>query len=193
MYEENVYEAKVKQLMTEFREVTEELMKKECYYDGLAKNICKQAKHYYDTYDGRWSHLYFDNNFIDNAEVRVAEIRVKFYGNILSVIVTVAVNPSDLRNDLQLNGKEKKLMAKAKRLWKNDAGYSHMYDLEEYEQISNELMDQEHEVVLVDEKNYNFTELELMNGQNICVSNLIIGKCNGTNILLNMFEVKEND
>ena len=143
--------------------------------------------------DGRWSHLYFNNNFIDNAEVRVAEIRVKFYGNILSVIVTVAVNPSDLRNDLQLNGKEKKLMAKAKRLWKNDAGYSHMYNLEEYEQISNELMDQEHEVVLVDEKNYNFTELELMNGQNICVSNLIIGKCNGTNILLNMFEVKEND
>ena len=193
MNEENVYEAKVKKLMTEFREVTEELMKKECYYDGLAKNICKQAKHYYDTYDGRWSHLYFDSNFIDNAEVRVADIRVKFCGNTISVIVKVAVNPSDLRKDLQLNDKEKKLVTKAKRLWKDDAGYNHMYDLEEYEQISNKLIDLEHEVALVDEKYYNFTELELMNGKNICKGNLIIGKRNGADILLNMFEVKEND
>lgn len=193
MYEENVYEAKVKKLMTEYQVLAEELLKKECYQDGLKKNICYHAKRYYDTYLGRWSHLYFDKNFIDNAEVRAADIRVEFCGNDIGVIVTVAVNPSDLRKDLKLNDKEKKLMAKAKRLWKDDADYSHMYDFEEYEQISNELMDLEHEVVLVDEKYYHFKELELMNGKNICKGNLIVGKRNGADILLNMFEEKEND
>ena len=191
MYEENVYEAKVKKLMTEYQELAEELMKKECYFDGLRKNICKQTKHYYDTYDGRWSHLYFDSNFIDNAEVRVADIRVNFYGNTISVIVKVAVNPSDLRNDLQLNDKEKKLLAKAKRLWKEDADCPCMYNLGEFEGFSKDLMDLQHGVALVDEKYYNFTELELMNGKNICISNLIIGKRNGADVLLNMFEDRD--
>ena len=193
MYEENVYEAKVKQLMTEFREVAEELMKRECYFDGLTKNICKQAKHYYDTYDGRWSHLYFDKTFIDNAEVRIADIRVDFRGNNISVTVKVAVNPSDLRKDIKLNAKEKKLMAKAKKLWKNDVNYYHMYDLREYEEISEELTGLQHEVMLVNEYYYSFNELELMDGKNICRSNLVIGKCDGADILLNMFEEKIND
>ena len=193
MYEENVYEAKVKKLMTEFREVAEELMKRECYFDGLTKNICKQAKHYYDTYNGRWGRLYFNSHFVDNAEVRVADIRVKFYGNSISVIVKVAVNPSELRNDLQVNDKEKKLLAKAKRLWKEDVDCPCMYNLEEYEGISKDLMFLEHEVKLVNEYYYNFTELDLKNGKNICTSNLVIGKRYGADILLNMFEEKEND
>ena len=33
----------------------------------------------------------------------------------------------------------------------------------------------------------------MMNGKNICISNLVIGKRYGADILLNMFEEKEND
>ena len=193
MYEKNVYEAKVKKLMTEYLELAEELMKKECYHDGLRKNICKLAKGYYDTYEGRWSHLHFNKDFIDNAEVRVADIRVLFIGNNIRVVVKVAVNPSDVRKDLQLNDKEKKLMAKAKRLWNGDADYSSMYDFKEFEEISETLKYLDHEVSLVDEYYFSFGELELMNGVNICMSNLIIGECNGADVSLNMFEKRGND
>ena len=141
MYEKDVYEAKVKKLMTEYQKLAEELMKKECYYDGLRKNICT----------------------------------------------------SDLRKDIKLNAKEKKLMAKAKKLWKNDINYYHMYNLREYEEISEELTGLQHEVMLVDDYYYSFNELELMDGKNICRSNLVIGKCHGADILLNMFEEKIND
>jgi len=193
MFEKNVYEAKVNKLMTEYQELAEELMKKECYYDGLRESICKLAMRYYDTYLGRWSHLHFDKNFIDNAEVRAADIRVEFHGNDLCVIVKVAVNPADLRKDLLLNDKERKLLAKAKRLWKEYADCAHMYNLKEYEEISSELIGLQHEVMLVDDYYYSFNELELMDGKNICRSNLVIGKCHGADILLNMFEEKEND
>ena len=56
-----------------------------------------------------------------------------------------------------------------------------------------EVAEEEHEVKLVNEYYYNFTELDLMNGKNICISNLVIGKRYGADILLNMFEEKEND
>ena len=190
MFEVDVNEAKVKLLMTEYQELTEELMKKECYLDGLKERICHQAKLYYDTYLGRWSHMYFDKNFIDNAEVRASDIRLKFYDGNINVLVTVAVNPSDLRKDLKLNAKEKKLLGKAKKLWKEVAEDRLMYNLEEFEKISFHLMDYENQIELVNEECFCFKELDLMNGTNICVGNLVIGKCNGTDVLLNMFENK---
>ena len=65
-----------------------------------------------------------------------------------------------------------------------------MDNLEEFEKISFHLMDYENQIELVNEECFCFKELDLMNGTNICVGNLVIGKCNGTDVLLNMFENK---
>lgn len=191
MKQETIYELKTRKLMAEYLDLKDELLKKESYSEGLKKAIADVAKQYYEEYKGYWGKIQFDNITGDDADVRIGKVKVRFWGEDLAVGICVAVDPSALNKSIKWTEKEKKLLNKAKKLWNECADAWSLYNYTELKEVSEQLMLLKNEVEIVKEYTYTFREMELQNQKNICTDRLIIGKRDGMDVLLNMFENKE--
>lgn len=191
MYEDNIYVVKSRKLVAELQVLNEELMKKQCYHQGLQKQICDLAEEYYEGFKGKWCKLDLDKHTNCGADVRIGRINVDFSGETVVVTVYVAVDPADLKNNIKWTDAEKKLLSNAKKIWNEGAKYRYFYNFNEMKAVAAKLMILKNEVEIVQEYRYFFDETELINGKNICKGNLIIGKQGDTEVLLSMFEERK--
>ena len=191
MKQETIYELKTRKLMAEYLDLKDELLKKESYSEGLKKAIADVAEQYYDEYRGYWGKIRFNNITADDADVRIGKVKVRFWGEDLAVGICVALDPSALDKSIKWTEKEKKLLNKAKKLWNECADAWSLYNYTELKEVSEQLVLLKNEVEIVKEYTYTFREMELQNQKNICTDRLIIGKRDGMEVLLSMFENKE--
>lgn len=190
MKQKTICELKTRKLMAEYLDLKDELLKKMSYSEGLKKVIADEVGHFYEEFSGNWCKMRFGNYTADDADVRIGDIRVKFRGENLNIIVGVAVNPAALSQNYKWTEKERQLLAKAKRYWNNCAGYCHLYDYVELKGISEQLRVLKNSVEIVQEYTYGFKEIDLIDHANVCTDRLIIGKSGDEDVLLYMSESK---
>ncbi len=190
MEQETIYELKTRKLMAEYLDLKDELLKKESYSEGLKKVIEDIAKQYYDKYRGNWCKMRFEELTGDDADVRIGEVKVNFWGEDLSITVSVAVDPSALNKNIMWTDKEKKLINMAKKYWKDCADSYALYNYAELKEVSRQLVKLKNGAEIVQHCKYYFKEMELQNQKRICTGRLIIGERDGNDVLLNMFEEK---
>lgn len=189
MFEESIYELKSRKLMAEFHDLKDELLKRESYLIGLEKAISIQVKYFYSKYVGRWYNMAFASYTVDDAEVRIGNIEVSFCCSNAGIQVDLVVNPDDIKKNAKMTEKEKQLLAKAKKLWKEDAEDNGMYLFDEMKSISDQLGMLKNGYELVNSLYFYFDEKEVMERSTFCISQLNLGKFGGETVYLDKFIV----
>ena len=190
MKQKTIFELKTSKLMAEYLDLKDELLKKVSYSEGLKKVIADEVGYFYEEFCGNWCKMRFGHYTADDADVRIGDIRVKFRGENLNITVGLAVNPASLSQNYKWTEKERQLLAKAKKYWKNCAGYCHLYDYDELKGISGQLRVIKNSVEIVQEYTYSYKEMDLIEHANVCTDRLIIGKSGDEDVLLYMSESK---
>ena len=191
MSKEKICEINVGKLMSEYHDLSNEILVKSSYLDGVKSRITKEVEEYFSDYRGKYYRMKFDGNTCDEAMVRIGKIKVCFYCDALHINFHLVVNPDDLNKDIIWTEKEKKLLAEAKKYWRqsDDDWYFGYY--RELEAISDQLKRLKNEARLVVGFYFSFSEADLMNGQTVCKENYVLGTRRNQNVMLNMFERKE--
>ena len=191
MAKEKICEINVGKLMGEYHNLSNEILVKMSYLDGVKSRIADEAEEYFIDYRGKNYRMNFEGCTSDEAMVRIGKIQVDFSGSYLAVRIYLIVNPDDLNNEIKWTKKEKQLLNKAKKYWKlsDDDWYFGYYD--EIKAISEQLMTLKNRVSLVKDNFYYFNEAELMSGHTVCKENYVLGERHNQNVMLNMFESKK--
>lgn len=191
MAKEKICEINVEKLMGEYHNLNSEILVKASYLDGVKSRIAEEVEEYFGDYRGKYYQMNFEDNTCDDAIVRIGKIKVGFCCSSLSVTIYLVVNPDDLNKNINWTEKEKKLLAEAKKYWKqSDCDWYFEY-FSELQAISDQLKRLKNGVALVTGNWYYFNEAELMNGHTVCKENYILGTRHNQNVMLNMFERKK--
>ena len=189
MAKETIFEFRTKQLLEEYKLASEELLKKDCYVTGLRKTIEEQVQKYYNQFSGKWYKMYVEEIGGDDVDVRIGKINVTFYSDSLEIKVYLVIDPNAIINGIECTAKEKKLLSKAKKLWKSDVKYSDIYEFYNLEEISDKLEVLDNCTQIVKVKYYNFSQLTLLTWAEVCTERLVLGKDTADNqVLLGIFE-----
>ena len=110
MSKEKICEINVGKLMSEYHDLSNEILVKSSYLDGVKSRITKEVEEYFSDYRGKYYRMKFDGNTCDEAMVRIGKIKVCFYCDALHINFHLVVNPDDLNKDIKWTEKEKKLL-----------------------------------------------------------------------------------
>ena len=191
MIKDKICEINVEKLMGEYHTLNNEILVKSSYLAGVKRRIAEEVEEYFNDYEGKTYRMKFDDNTCDDATVRIGNIKAGFCCDSLQITFYLVVNPDDLNKDIIWTEKEKKLLAEAKKYWRqsDDDWYFGYY--RELEAISDQLKCLKNEARLVVGFYFSFSEADLMNGQTVCKENYVLGTRRNQNVMLNMFERKE--
>ena len=96
MSKEKICEINVGKLMSEYHDLSNEILVKSSYLDGVKSRITKEVEEYFSDYRGKYYRMKFDGNTCDEAMVRIGKIKVCFYCDALHINFRLVVNPDDL-------------------------------------------------------------------------------------------------
>ena len=191
MAKEKICVINVEKLMSEYHNLSNEILVKESYLDGVKSRIAEEVEDYFSYYQGKSYRMNLKDNAGDETTVRIGRVQVDFCGSCLAVRLYLVVNPDDLNNSIKWTEKEKQLLNQAKKYWKlcdDDSYFGFFYEIMA---VSAQLMMLKNGVSLVQDNFYYFNEADLMNGQTICKENYVLGERHNQHVLLNMFERKK--
>ena len=191
MSKEKICEINVGKLMSEYHDLSNEILVKSSYLDGVKSRITKEVEEYFSDYRGKYYRMKFDGNTCDEAMVRIGKIKVCLYCDALHINFHLVVNPDDLNKDIKWTEKEKKLLADAKKYWRQSDSDWYVQYFSELETISDQLRYLKNKACLVAGYYFTFTLAELMKGYTICKEEYILGERHNQNVMLNMFERKK--
>ena len=191
MAKEKICVINVEKLMSEYHNLSNEILIKESYLDGVKSRIAEEVEEYFGYYQGKSYRMNLKDNAGDETTVRIGRVQVDFCGSCLAVRIYLVVNPYDLNNSIKWTEKEKQLLNQAKKYWKlcDDDSYFGFFD--EIKAVSAQLMMLKNGASLVKDNFYYFTDAELMSGHTVCKENYVLGELHNQHVMLNMFERKK--
>lgn len=190
MAKEKISEINVGKLLSEYHNLSNEILIKESYFEGIKRRIAEEVEDYFSDYRGKYYRMKFDGNTCDEATVRIGKIKASFCCDTLHVTFYLVVNPDDLNKTIKWTEKEKKLLAEAKKYWRHSDCDWYVQYFSELEDISDQLKCLKNEARLVAGYFFTFSKAELINGYTVCKENYVLGDRHNQQVMLNMFERK---
>lgn len=186
---EKSLEVKADMLAAEYQEATVELLKKQCYAQGVLAEITKTAQDYYEHYNGKWVRDYYIDNLEIGFPARIIKLTVESWMDSVHVFICVGLNPRLVGAMLPMTQKEKQLIHEASRIWEDSLHRCYFDNDKRFIDINDELHYLKNGMEIANSLHFYFDAENMKRGCNICNNYILIQEHEDRRILLRDFNI----
>lgn len=186
----NICKIKVEKLSAEYRTATEDLMKKQCYVQGLLDEMVRNIERFYGRFEGRWCRDYFIKELDCEYPSRIIKTEVESWMDTIHLVIYVGMNPSWVSVCANCTQKEKSLLREARDIWDKSLRCNSFIEAKKYIEIANELRPLKNDLEITNCLHF-YIELEdIYENCTICRDDLLIQTQKKRNVTLRSFNIR---
>lgn len=188
---ENYYEVRAGILASEYQAAKVELIKKECYAQGLLHEIANVAEDYFRHFNGKWTREYYLENLKMEYLARIIKVSVENWMDGIHICFYVGLTPELVCVTSRCTQKEKHLINEARRIWREYLYRDYFMDENKFIKINDELRSLKNGLEIVKELQFCFQLEDMIKGCSICKDRYLIQEHGDKKLMLGDFNIRK--